>query len=446
MTDFAALRSAISGSFFLPSDEGFSAAAAGFNLAIVHAPDAVVVASSAEDVAAAVSFARANDAVLHVQSTGHGAEAPIVGGILVVTSRLDSVAVDGAARLATLGSGARWGAVVAAAADAGLAPVSGSAANVGVAGLITGGGLGPLARSHGFASDYARAFTVVTGTGQIVHASIDENADLFWALRGGKVGLGIITELQVELVELDELYAGSLIFAEEHIEQVVRAWVDWTATAPESVTTSIALARFPDLDFMPPPLRGRTVLIVRLAFPGDAEQGEQFAAPLRAAAPIYLDGLGVLAARDIAQIHNDPTEPGVGWASGALLASLDQDAVTAWLGVFGAGKQVPALMSEFRHLGGATRIDVAEGSAVGGRPAAFTFSIIGAPNPALFAGPVPALADAAYAALGPWLSAETNINFAGVARPGQTGAPWSPETGARLAKVREAYDPDGVFA
>jgi FAD/FMN-containing dehydrogenase len=327
-----------------------------------------------------------------------------------------------------------------------LAPITGAAAGVSAVGFLTGGGLGPLARSHGFSSDYVRGFTVVTGNGEIVEATPDENADLFWALRGGRRGLGIVTEARVALVELDDLYAGSLLFAEEHIETVARAWADWTATAPADVTTSIAVFRFPDLDFMPPPLRGRTLLALRFAYPGTAEDGERLAAPLRAAAPIHLDSLGVLAAREVAKIHGDPTDPGPGWASGALLTGIDQDFVTAWLGQVGSGRQVPLLGAEIRHIGSATKTDVAGGSAVGGRPADYTFTLIGAPNPALFAEVVPAAADAVYAAIGPWLSPESTINFVGVARPGQTGEPWSADTHARLADVRRAHDPHGVFA
>jgi FAD/FMN-containing dehydrogenase len=445
MADLTALRSLVSGPVLEPADAGFAEEAGGFNTAVVHTVDLVVGAMNAQDVAHAVSFARDAGMRVRVQATGHGAEAPIVGGMLVTTKRLDSLAVDPAMKVATIGSGARWGAVVAAAADVNLAPITGSSANVGAVGYLTGGGLGPLARSHGFSSDYVRGFTVVTGNGEIVEATPHENADLFWALRGGRRGLGIVTEARVALVELDELYAGSLMFAEEHIETVVRAWVEWTATAPTDVTTSIAVFRFPDLDFMPPPLRGRTLLGLRFAYPGTAGDGEKLAAPLRDAAPVYLDSLGVLAARDVAQIHNDPTNPGPGWASGALLAGIDQDFVTAWLGQVGSGRQVPLLGAEIRHIGSATQTDVEGGSAVGGRQANYTFTLIGAPNPALFAEVVPAAADAVYAAIGPWLSPESTINFVGVARPGQTGEPWSADTHARLAEVRRAHDPHGVF-
>ncbi len=446
MADFTALGATLTGTLHVPGDAEFAPSTGGFNLAIVHAPDAVASVADTADVAAVVRFARENGLVVNVQATGHGAESPFGGGILINTSRLDSVSVDSVARLATVGAGVRWGAVVAAAADVKLAPITGSSPTVGVVGLITGGGLGPLARSHGFASDYARGFTVVTGTGEVVEATADENPDLFWALRGGKDGLGIVTEARIALVELEQLYAGSLIFAEEHIETVARAWVEWTTTAHDDVTTSIAVARFPDFELVPPPLRGRTLLVMHFTYPGDAATGEALAAPLRAAAPVYLDALGVLAARDVAQIHNDPTQPGPGWATGGLLSTIDQDFVTAWLGVVGAGRQVPAVMAEVRHLGAATLTDVPEGSAAGGRPAHYTLTFIGAPNPDLFDGPVPAAADALLAAVGPWLSPETNVNFIGRHRPGQTGAPWSPATASRLAAVRERYNPDGVLA
>ena len=447
MADFSSLAAFLTGTVHVPADPEFIPSTSGFNLAIVHEPEAVVMVANADDVAHVVRFAAQNGLAVNVQATGHGAESPFSGGILVNTANLDTLSVDAGAKLATVGAGVRWGAVIAAAADAGLAPISGASPTVGVVGLITGGGLGPLARSHGFSSDYARGFTAVVGTGEIVEATATVNPDLFWALRGGKNNVpAIVTEVRIALVELEQLYAGTLMFEEQHMETVARAWADWTATADPDLTTSIAVMRFPDFEQVPPPLRGRTLMLLRAAYPGDLARGEELTAPLRAFAPVYLGGMGPLAARDVAQIHNDPTEPAPGWASGGLLSTIDQDLITAWLSVVGAGQQLPAVMVEIRHLGSATATDVAEGSAVGGRAAGFTLTFVGAPNAALFAGPVPAAADALLAAVGPWLAPETNKNFVGVGRPGQTGAPWSAATAARLAEVRAAYDPDGVLA
>lgn len=446
MTDFSPLRTRISGIVLEPTDPGFAAEASGFNLAVQHRTDAVVAAATPGDVAETIAFARAAGLPVRVQSTGHGAEAPIVGGILVTTGRLDGVSVDRDARIATVGAGARWASVVDAAANVGLAPIAGSSTNVGVVGYLLGGGLGPLARSHGFSSDYVRGFTVATGTGVLVEATAEENPELYWALRGGKTGLGIVTEVRVGLVELDALYAGSLVFAEEHIEAVARAWADWTSTAPGEVTTSIAIFRFPDLELIPEPVRGRTVLSLRFAYPGAAAQGERLAAAVRGFAPVYLDMLGELPARDVALIHNDPTDPGPGWATGALLGAIDQDFVTAWLAEFGSAVDTPLMIGELRHLGGAAKTDVPEGSAAGGRPADYSLGMISAPNPALFAEAAPAAASRVYAAVARWLSPELNINLRGVELDGQTGSPWSPQTLARLTEVRAQYDPDRVFA
>lgn len=445
MTDFAALRSLVSGPVLEPTDPGFTEEAGGFNLAIIHAPDAVVGVTSAADVAATVRFARDKGLTLEVLATGHGSVKPIEGGILITTRRLDTVAIDPEARIATIGAGTRWAAVVAAAADHGLAPITGAAPTVGAVGFLMGGGLGPLARAYGFSSDYARGFTVVTGDGAVIEASASENPELFWALRGGKDGLGVVTELRVALVELTELYAGSLMFAEENIEAVARGWVDWTTSAPNDVTTSIGILRFPDFEQVPPPLRGRTLLHLRFARPGATTEGERIAAPLRALAPVYLDQLGPLSPREVGTIHNDPTDPGPAWASGAALEQIDQDFVSRWLELVGAGAEAPLVLAELRHIGAATATDVPEGSAVGGRSAEYLLTLIGAPNPALFSEVVPGFADAVFAAVAPWLAAETTVNFIGAVRPGQKGVPWAPETLERLLAARSTWNPNGTF-
>ncbi len=162
----------------------------------------------------------------------------------------------------------RWKAVIDAADAFGLAPITGSSTNVGVVGYLLGGGLGPLGRSHGFSSDYVRGFTLVTPTGEIVEVGPDQHADLFWALRGGKLGLGIVTSVRVELVPMPELYAGSLAFQGDDIEPAYRAWVAFTATAPDDVTTSAALMHFPPLPFIPEVFRGKDILMLRFARPG----------------------------------------------------------------------------------------------------------------------------------------------------------------------------------
>jgi hypothetical protein len=447
MSDLTLLRSRIVGPVLARGDAGFVEEVAAWNRTFTHTPEVAVGATSASDVAEAVKFARANGLAVRVQATGHGSHEAITDGVLILTRRLDALNIDPATRIATIGAGAHWAPVVAEAAKHGLAPITGAAGTVGVAGFLLGGGFGPLVRSHGVASDYVRGFEVVTAEGEIVRGNTGEHPELFWALRGGKGGLGVVTGVTIELAELPQLYAGSLIYDADDIEAALRAWIEYTATAAADVTTSAAILRVPDLPFVPAPLRGRTVLAVRFARPGDTATGQRLASPLREAAPVYLDMLADLPPANIAAIHNDPTEPSPGWTLGRLLVPIDQDFATALLARVGPGVEIPFIAVEIRHLGSAAARDVVGGSAVGGRGAEFVLSIVGAPNPALFETVLPRASAPLLEDLGSWISAEMNINFVGYLPPGEHGEnAWPADIATRLSQIRAEWDPDGVFA
>ncbi len=446
MPDFSALASRLSGSLLLPSDDGFDDTVAAHKRNVVHRPDAVVVPADTSDVVEVVRFAADKSIPVFMQSTGHGAHLPVTSGILLATRDLQRLDIDADARTATIGAGVRWGAVVAAAAAHGLGTVPGASATVGVVGYLLGGGLGPLARSHGFSSDHVRSFTVVTGTGDTVVASAEQNPDLFWALRGGKAGLGIIIDVTVGLVERETLYAGSLWFDVAHAPAVVAGWIDWTRTASDDVTTSVALVKYPPFDVVPEPLRGRHLVVLRFAYPGDETEGAELAAPLRALAPVYLDGIGVLPVGEIARIHNDPENPGPSWGSGGLLGPVDADFARTWTGHLGEGNELPFIAAELRHIGAATKRDVPESSAVGGREADFTFLMIGAPDPALFDGVLPAAAGGVRQSIEPWFAPTTTINWVvDFSDRGELARAWSDETRARLDEVRARVDPLGIL-
>ncbi len=429
-----------------PTDDSFAAEASGFNLATRYEPDAAIGVTSEADVVEAVGFAAKHHLPVRVLATGHGPAEPVTDGLLIVTTRLDALEIDPDSRIATVGAGLKWEAVQAAAAPLGLTAITGSSPDVGAIGLTLGGGLGPLVRSHGFTSDYARSFRVVTGRGEAVTASAEENPDLFWALRGGKGGLGVVTELRIELVPLPMIFAGAAIFDTPHIEAVLRGWIEWTVSAPDDVTTSVAIIRFPEFEFVPEPLRGHHAIALRFAYPGSEADGRRIAAPLRALAPSMMDTIGLLPTSMMGLIHNDPTDPLPAWDLGMLLSSADQGLATAILDLVGAGTHSPLMITELRHLGGKAAIDVPEGSAVGGRAGRFTFYTIGVPDPSLFETVVPAAAGALVAAVEPWTSPQSNVNFAGRFRsPEHFASAWPPEIFARLSTVKTSYDPLGLF-
>jgi len=429
--------------FLEPTDAAYESELAGFNTAFEQHPDVVVPAESEADVVEAIAYARDHGLTVTALATGHGTHLSATGGLVINLSRLDSVTIDADARIATIGGGTRWEAVVDAAAPHGLAPVTGSSTNVGVVGYLLGGGLGPLARTHGFSSDWVRSFTLVTASGEVVTADADSNPELFWGLRGGKGGFGIVTSVTIELVPASGVYGGAVIFAEEHIEQALRAWIDYTQAPSDEATTSAIIINFPPFEQVPPPFRGRRLLMVRFAHVGD--RGEELAAPIRAFAPVYIDAVRPLALTEVAQIHSDPTDPGPGWGVGGLLNDLDQDFATTLLQFSGTGSTAPFIAAEIRQLGGATLEDVPEGSAAGGRASGFTFHLIGAPDPSLFETVLPAAGAGFVQAIGRWMSPETNINFADSSDPVAFRAAWPQETFDRLASVRTSVDPDDLF-
>lgn len=429
----------------LPGDHPAAVqACAGYNTAVRHAPLAVVRAQDAHEVIAAIRYANQHGLRVAVQATGHGTFTSCTGGLLITTSRLDHLSVDPLTHIATIDAGVRWSAVIAAAAEHGLAPVGGSSGSVGVVGYLLGGGLGPLARSHGFGSDHVIGFSVVTGAGDLLDVDEVHHPELFWALRGGKHGLGVVTSVRLRLAPLSTLYGGSLWFDAPHIERAFRGWIDWTRTADALVTTSGAILRLPLLDVLPVPLRGRHLMSLRFAFPANTADGERLAAPLRALAPVHLDDLRTMSAADISRIHNDPEQPGPQWVRGQLLDPIDQRFASALLAEVGSGTTSP-FAAEVRHLGGATRRDVTHGSAVGGRPASYAFGFA-ALDVTRDASLLPTVSDRLFDAIQPWACHETTVNFTPVARsPEHLASAWSPATYKRLAEVRRRYDPRTVF-
>lgn len=425
---------------FEPSAAGYAAELAGIHANVVHTPNLVVGATSTLDVVTAIRHARATGMKVAVLGGGHGVE-PIEAGLVISMGRMNHVSVDPKRKTATFGGGARVRDIIAASAPFGLMPVCGSTTHVGAVGYLLGGGISPLGRSHGYSSDYLRSMTVVSGTGEVLEASNFTNQDLFWALRGGKSALGVVTEATIRLVELSTLYAGVIAFAGEDTDTVFRGWFEWTTTADPMVTTSFATVDFPDMEMAPPPFRGKQISFLRFAYPGDAERGAALAAPLRALAPALLDTVAAMPANQIDQIHMDPTDPLPVWESGAQYGDLEPAFADAWIERFGTGKRSPLLMRELRHGGGAQRQDVIEGSAVTGRDASYT-AFLASFFPPFFAEAAPAAAQEMFSATAEWMLPVMNVNLLG---DNPLVSPWTPEKLSRIEAARRRVDPDGIF-
>lgn len=446
------LTDAVRGVVLSRGDATYAQEVAGYNSAGTFSPDIVVGAACEEDVQAAVRYAATHGLGVVVQATGHGNYAPVRDGVLITTRRMQNIDLDVEARTVTVGAGVEWQAIQPHLEPHGLAAVSGSSPSVGAVGLALGGGLGPLSRTLGCTVDHVEAFRVVDGNGEIRVVDADDETELFWALRGGKVGLGIVTEMRLRLVHLPLLYAGSLYWDGEHIEDVYRTWVDWTRTVPDAVNSSVNIIRFPDADGPPPELRGRTVIHLRYAYvdtDGTKEAilaaGEDHLAPFRALAEPLLDTLGPLPATQTSTIHADPPGRLDVWEQGTFLGPIDQDYVTALLDVVGNGKDAPFIAVETRHFGGAVARRQ-DDSAMGGRDAAYSLFLIGAPVPELFDTVLPRVAGQVLDAVSEYRHAITNYHWSGHPTGKQFERLWTTEQHERLRSARAEVDPHGTFA
>ncbi|WP_078856870.1 FAD-binding oxidoreductase [Streptomyces sp. NBRC 109706] len=434
------------GAVFDPGDASSAASEpaappAPFNGIARHHPALTVAAEDRDDVRTAVAHAAEQGLPVAVRATGHGITRPADGGLLISTHRMNEVRVDPATRTARAAAGARWEQVIRAAWAYGLAPLNGSSPLVGVVGYTLGGGLGPLARRYGYAADLVTRLEVITADARVRQVSAGDEADLYWGLRGSKDNLGIVTELEFGLVPVDRFYGGGLYFPGWAAAEVSHTWRMWTATVPETMTSSLALVRLPDWPQLPEPLRGAHTVHLRVAHTGPVAEGEALIAPLRAVTRPLYDTVTERPYLEIARVHDDPVEPLDHHAHSVMLRDLDAAAVDQVLTLVGPEvSQCPAYMVELRHLGGAAGRPPAVPSAVGNRDAAFSLMVISPP------GSTSAYADALLKRMVPWSTGRSYVNFL----TGPLAISSAPEVHdpcdlVRLAELKRTHDPDNMF-
>ena len=448
-----ALRSTVAGPVHLRGEPGYADEFAGFNSTSPASPDLVVGATSEKDVQFAVRWAAANAVTVHPQATGHGAYRPLDHGMLLTTKRLDHLRVNAEAHTWTMGAGLAWKDILPSLHAAGLGAVTGSAPGVGPVGFTLGGGIGPIGRTFGMAGDWVRGYRVVLADGDVRVVTPEEHSDLFWALRGGKVGLGIVTEMTLEALPLPFIFGGGIYYPEAEIDRLLHAWIDWIPDLPDSVSTSVAIVRLPPE--VPAPLGGRTWIHFRYAYAQLGatqaelvEAGEGLLASWREiAGPGVVDNVELRASDRLGEIHQDPTEPVALFEYGDFLRGLDHEFADGVLAHVGTGQRSVITSLEIRYHGGAYARPPKYPSAIGGRQAQFTFLVVGHPDEITLT--TPAMTDAAFA-LRPlveaWQADEVNVNWANpLTEEIFENRLWSPVVRDRLKEIRREVDPEGRF-
>lgn len=425
-----------------PGTEEYDQEIAGFQTAYRHRPAVVVAARHTEDVRAAVEFAARYALPVAVQATGHGLSVAAEGGVLISTRGMTGIEIDPVSASAWIQAGVRAGALIEAAARHGLAPLTGSSPSVGVVGYTLGGGVGLLARRYGYAADHVRTIELVTADGR-VH-TLRPGDELFGAVLGSGGNFGVVTALELGLVPVTDVFGGRLVFDTPSVPRALKVWRDWTATAPDTVTSTFTMLAYPDIPQVPAPLRGRFAASIRIAAEGDTQECERLVAPLRAIGTPLEDDLRAMPYTDSHTIHADPDHPHAYAATNALLDDLTPEAIEALLAVAGPDAGLGAVI-DIRHLGGALREPRHPDPALDHRTAGYVVRAITMPGPEPEPGEPAATV---RAALAPWTVGHILGFLYGAghaADEAQTRAGYRPETYARLAELKARHDPTNMF-
>ncbi len=441
MSNFGELS--IAGRVARPGDDDWDQARAAWNLAADQRPTAVAFVQNGDDVAKVLAFAARHGLRVAAQGTGHGAVA--LGGledtIVIKTERMRAVEIDPHARTARVQAGVLALELGAAAQGCSMCSLPGSAPDVGVVGYTLGGGLSWVGRRYGFACNRVIAIELVTADGQSRRVNADNEADLFWALRGGGGGYAIVTALHLALLPISELYAGALILPAELGGEAIRAYRDWAASVPEEVTSIVRFLRPPPLPDVPEPIRDRPLLTLGAACIGSREQGEKTIAPLREIGEPIMDTFAQIPAEQLSRIHMDPEQPVPGLGHHGVVRELSDEAIDAFVGVAGPDAGSPLLLAELRQAGGALGRAAENAGALASIDCDYVMLGIGLPLTPELGQAIDSHLDALADTMAPWAGPGGYFNFA--ERPCAIEAILPEQACMRLREVKRRWDPDG---
>lgn len=292
----ATFRETLRGKVCLPDEAGYDEARTIWNAMIDRHPGAAVRCKGAADIMRAVTFAREHGVVLAVRAGGHNIAGNAVceGGLLLDLSLMRGVRVDPYHCTARVEPGATLGDFDREAQAFGLATPLGINSTTGVAGLTLGGGFGWLSRKFGLTVDNLISADVVTADGTLVQASATENADLFWALRGGGGNFGVVSSFEFRLHPVGPMVlSGLIVHPFARARELLAGYREAAAKAPDELTQWVILRKAPPLPFLPADVHGKEILVFAVCYVGDERDGNRALEPLRALGEPIADVIGM---------------------------------------------------------------------------------------------------------------------------------------------------------
>ena len=441
------LRARVRGQVISPSDSTYDEAREIWNAMINRRPGLIVRCAGTADVLQVVRFARRHQLLTSVRGAGHNIAGKSLhdGALLIDLGAMRMVQVDPNSQVAVVGPGATLGDVDHESQAYGLAVPTGINSTKGIAGLTLGGGFGWLSRSLGLTADNLIAAEVVTAEGERLRCDENNNADLFWATRGGGGNFGIVTSFEFKLHPVGpEVMAGPVVFPFDQASSVLRKYREFCASCPEELTVWAVIRDAPPLPFLPPSAHGSRVLILAALYNGPLDAGEKALSSLRALGQPIADGFGPYPFAGFQQAFDPLLTPGARnyWKSHNFTELSDGLINT----LVDYGSRLPSPQSEIfvAQLGGATNRVAADATAYPHRDVEFVMNVHTRWDTADQDNVCIVWAREFYEATEPFATGGVYVNFISEDEDrirGAYGANY-----ARLSEVKVKYDPDNFFS
>mgnify|MGYP003471242714 FL=1 len=282
--DVTSLTNGIKGQIIQPKDSNYDEARKIWNAMIDRKPALIVQVADADDVSAAIKFARANKLDITIRGAGHNIAGNSIcnDGLMIDFSNMKKVSVDPTKKIAFVEPGATLKDFDAEVQKHGLATPVGINSTTGIAGLTLGGGFGWLTRKYGMTVDNLLSVEIVTVDGNILRASEKENADLFWAIRGGGGNFGVVTQFEFKLHPVGpEILAGLLVFPFKQAKSILQQYRDFIQITPPEFNVWVVMRKAPPLPFLPENVHGKEVVILAICVVSEFDKNERLIESLR---------------------------------------------------------------------------------------------------------------------------------------------------------------------
>ena len=441
------LNEKLNGHVSYPGEARYEAARTLWNAMIDRHPAAVVHCTVTGDVTSAIQLARENGLEASIRGAGHNIAGTAVcdGGLMIDLSGMKDVRIDKEKRRAYVGPGATLADFDGAAQRHGLATPVGINSTTGISGLTLGGGFGWLTRKYGMTIDNLVSAEVVTADGKGVRASANENADLFWAIRGGGGNFGVVAQYEFRLHPVGpEIFAGLLVFPMAEAKQVLTQYRAFAASAPEELNVWVVLRQAPPLPFLPAAVHGKGVVVLPMFYAGDPAQGEKLVAPLRRFGNAHGEHMGPMPYVDWQKAFDPLLTPGARnyWKSHNFTELRDEALATV---IAYAGKlPTPQCEIFIGHVAGAANRVAVDATAYVARDAKFVLNVH-----ARWEDPKQDKACIAWAreffdASKPYASGGAYVNFMTAEESARVQTAYGANY-RRLARIKKQYDPENFF-